>query len=311
MSKSIIAITWGGIGDLVISTPALRAVKESNPSRRLIVYAWRPEHVQVLLHNPFIDSLRYLAPRRMWRYPYHLYCYLFDRSRIKYYIMDFQPLPQSYFYNCHSKELLEHVFSDLNISVKGRNVELYFTKKEERAAKMLLSGYTNVVLLHITSHCSRNHMWLLDRWEKLVRSLPEYTFVQMGYPSEDYVKGAIDLRGKTSLRVALCLAKFADGFVGVDSVFAHSTNAFGLRGVVLFGDSSPVYWAHENNINIFKGIRCSPCYETMGTNLCPYGHECMELITVEEVREALKKQMNSPRWPVENCEAVNFLKELA
>jgi ADP-heptose:LPS heptosyltransferase len=89
----------------------------------------------------------------------------------------------------------------------------------------------------------------------------------------------------------LAILKYARSFVGIDSSLAHATNAFDLPGVILFGDSNPATWGHDNNINLYTAVRCSPCYYYVWNHPCPYGHECMESITVEDVKKALLRQL--------------------
>jgi ADP-heptose:LPS heptosyltransferase len=301
MGKDIVAVTWGGLGDVLVCTPALRAIKEAHPERRLIIYCSREDHRKVLMHNPNIDSLRVLLPKYMWRYPRHLYAYLFNRHGLNYYdpqglhfyYMYFLHVPAAVYKHTHAKDVLPEIFGDLDIDVKGRKCELYFTGKEEEKVRAALAPYKNIVFMHIHSRCSVNHHWPMERWNELVASLPQYTFIQIGAKDEAPVQGAVDWRGRTGLREAFCLVKYADAFVGVDSCFAHATNAFDVPGVVLFGDSSPGFVGHGNNINIYKNLFCSPCEETLNGHACPIGHACMNLITVEEVRESLVRQFRS------------------
>ncbi len=131
----------------------------------------------------------------------------------------------------------------------------------------------------------------MEKWKELVRQLQDYTFIQLGHKDEPHVEGALDWRGKIGLREGFCMLKYSTSFVGIDSSFAHATNAFGLPGVVLFGDTSPVYWGHDNNINIYKNVFCSPCYDYSWGDPCPLGHECMNQITVDEVKLALIRQV--------------------
>jgi ADP-heptose:LPS heptosyltransferase len=112
----------------------------------------------------------------------------------------------------------------------------------------------------------------------------------VGQDHEPYVTGALDWRGKTTLYEAFCLIKYASSFVGIDSCHAHATNAFDIPGVVLFGDSDPTHFGHSNNINLFKNLPCLCYYELFGRP-CPYNNECMHLITVDDVEQALVKQM--------------------
>lgn len=292
MPKEIIIVTFGGIGDLLNCTPTIKAVKESYPNSKVIVYCHKKSHQEVLAKDPNIDSLRLLKPLAMLRYPYHLYALLTSPDKIKYYHMHFQIIPLSFVYKKSVKEVVPEVFADLNIQLKSTRVQIYFTAKEEEKARRALAPYKNVIVMHTKSLSSENHHWPLERWEALVKELPEYTFIQTGTASEPYVKGALDWRNKLSIRESLCILKYADSFVGIESSMAHATNAFDIPGVVLFGDTSPVHFGHENNINIYKSVRCSPCYFYMWNSPCAYTHDCMNLITVEEVKNALMQQMN-------------------
>jgi hypothetical protein len=49
-------------------------------------------------------------------------------------------------------------------------------------------------------------------------------------------------------------------------------------------------WGHQNNINLFKDVSCSPCLDVLRSSKCPYNGECMHHISVEDVKNALKKQ---------------------
>ncbi|HEV9035847.1 MAG TPA: glycosyltransferase family 9 protein [Puia sp.] len=299
MARDIIAVTWGGLGDVLMCTPAFHAIKEAHPDRRVIVYCSREDHRNVLLQNPNIDSLRVLLPKYMWRYPRHLYAYLFnseglkyyDSKRFKFYYLFFQHVPSVLYEQKHVMDILPEIFGDLAIDVSRKKCELYFTRNEEEKARSAVAPYKNIVFVHVHSKCSENHHWLPERWNELVASLPQYTFIQVGGKNETPVRSAVDWRGRTGLREAFCLFKHGDAFVGVDSCFAHVANAFNVPGVVLFGDSSPVFVGHNTNINIYKGLSCSPCEEYLNGHACPIGHSCMNLITVEEVRESLLRQL--------------------
>ncbi|OQP54228.1 hypothetical protein A4H97_22280 [Niastella yeongjuensis] len=303
MTKNIIVTTRAGLGDVLLITPALRAVKECYSDHKLIVYCLKKSHREVLLNNPYIDSLRLLPPLYLWRYPYHLFSYLFNNSRrqghffdtqkLKHYSMRPNAIPVSWLYNKNVKEVVPELFSDLDVRLENKNVQLFFTKREEAKARHRLAPYRNTIIMHVYSRTSVNHMWSIEKWEALVRELPEFTFIQVGMEDEPRVKGAIDWRdNKMGIRDIFCLLKYATSFVGVESCMGHATNAFGLPGVVLFGDTSPVHWGHDNNINIYKNVRCAPCFHHLNGDPCPYTHECMRLITVEDVKAALIRQVN-------------------
>lgn len=295
MREEFIIIAWGGAGDMLLCTPTFKALKETWPDHKIIVYyfkAGKYAHTHPLLNNPYIDSMRMVHWSTMWRYPRQYYQYLFRSHKVKYYSLNFQRVPLSFL---HDKPVALIVPEIFGITSTDRKVQLFLTAKEDRLAKQRLSPYKNVVLMHITSTCSPNHHWPLENWVELVRQLPEYTFIQIGLKKEPVVQGALDWRGTTTLREAFCLIKHATSFVGVDGSMSHATNAFDTPGVVLFGDSSPRQWGHPNNINISKGVECSPCYFYLYGQGCPYGNKCMKMITVEEVKEALRIQIEKGR----------------
>jgi ADP-heptose:LPS heptosyltransferase len=253
-------------------------------SRIIILQAWgyTREQMDVFLNNPYIDHLWYcnrfvqksffpvlaifgVIPRRLLSPP----DWILDRSNIK--------------------DLIADVFS---LNLDDKHVDIFLTDDEKSWAQALTSNYKNPILLHVHSRSSRHHNWPIDRWERLIQLLPDFTFIQTGLSDDPSVRGVVDLRGKTSLRQMFSLAKYVKAFVGIESVVAHVTNAFNIPGVVLFGDSSPTLWGHTNNINIYKNLSCSPCFSILqGKGDCPFGHECMVSITISEVRDALLKQM--------------------
>ncbi|MDO6434604.1 glycosyltransferase family 9 protein [Flavitalea sp. BT771] len=292
MNKDFIIYSWGAIGDALVCTPVYKALKEKFPDRRIIVYYINPRHKKVFEHNPYIDSLRYLTSWALLRYPRHLLSYWLKKKMPNAYRMAFQHVPVSRIYRKNVVDIAADIFG---LTLKDRRIQLFFTEKEHRIAREKLAPYRNVVFMHIHSRASRNHHWKISNWIELVRQLPEYTFIQTGHADEEYVKGAVDWRGKVPLREAFCMLHYCTSFVGIDSSFAHATNAADLPGVVLFGDTDPLYWGHDNNVNIYKRVFCSPCFDYAWGDPCPFGHECMNHITVEEVKLALKRQVASGR----------------
>ena len=68
-AAQILVIIVGRIGDTLLVTPALRALKAAIPQGRLTVFA-HPKRLEVLRHLPFIDALEGVtktsAPVRGW-----------------------------------------------------------------------------------------------------------------------------------------------------------------------------------------------------------------------------------------------------
>jgi ADP-heptose:LPS heptosyltransferase len=187
----------------------------------------------------------------------------------------------------HATEIIGQM---LNVPIDDRLLDIFLTQAEEARARETMRAFHNPVVIQVTSRCSENKNWLPERWEALVSRNPQYPFVQLGVAEEPAISGAIDLRGKTSIRESLALLKYASAFVGVESFLAHAANALGTPGVVLFGPTPADVWGHRNSTIVTKGLRCAPCSDLLRGTPCPYGRPCMTTIPVEEVELALRQR---------------------
>jgi len=284
-------MTRGGLGDILLSTPALKALREKYPTCKIKVlfHIRRKEVREIFQNNPHISSVN---PVTLFTTPYEylLWGSKWGMRKLKLHHFFYGNLSPCLFGTKSAIDLIAEEGYEVELS--DRKIQLFLTDEEERKAKELLSAYKNPVILHIKSRTTDNQEWPLCNWVELVRSMPEYSFIQLGWKDEDKVEQAVDLRGQTSFRESFALIKCAKGFVGINSALSHVTNAFDIPGVVLFGPSQPLIWGHPNNINLYKPLRCSPCVDLMLENPCPYGKPCMTNITVEAVRSALLSQLN-------------------
>ena len=76
--------------------------------------------------------------------------------------------------------------------------------------------------------------------------------------------------------------------MGVDSFTNHASATVGTPAVILFGSTSPTGSGYGQNINIYKGLECQPCYKEYGWSKdsrgpCEYEKMCMNQITVDDV----------------------------
>lgn len=283
----IFQITSGlGLGDAVLMTPSFRAIKDRFPGSKIVVIA-RPLMREVLKHNPYIDRLPPL-----WVGCFHRFFAFVRRKTI--HRLRYGYLGPSLFYQKKAAEIIAEM---MGLKLDDYSTEVFLTKEEEEKARRLLAAYKNPVIIDPSTVLSRNKLWFVDRWEELVKSMPEFTFIQLGIKGEEpFINGAVDMRGRTQIREAIALVKHALCYVGVDSFLAHVAAAVNTPGVILFGASSPSIWGHDSNINIYKQKHCSPCIDVLRQYACPYERKCMESITVEDVREAILRQVrkNSP-----------------
>ena len=271
MTQVRVVDVWGGMGDALLATPALRALKRDHPDVEIRVRC-KENTLEILEHNPHVDVLS---------------CHPDDPR--------FRDLPvtDTNYGKRYPSVLCQRRASELIAELVGVTLEdgrlvVALTEADEQKALNIVAGHRNPLSLHVTSGSLSYKNWPVDRWEQLVRRLPECTFIQLGDDRDPPVALTVDVRGMTTPREAIAVVKHTKGFVGVDSFLNHATNAVGTPGVVLFGPSAPAIWGHPQNTNLYAGVECSPCVDTIGKNPCPWGHRCMTAISVDEVERAVR-----------------------
>jgi heptosyltransferase-2 len=105
-----------------------------------------------------------------------------------------------------------------------------------------------------------------------------------------YLKeGGIDLTGKTNLLQLAALLECCQLLVTNDTGTMHLATAVGTPVIALFGSTDPLItgpWG-DGHVVIREDVPCGPCLK----RVCPTDHRCMELITVDEVEEAVDSKL--------------------
>jgi ADP-heptose:LPS heptosyltransferase len=96
----------------------------------------------------------------------------------------------------------------------------------------------------------------------------------------------LDLTNKTNIRQLAALFKRARLVVANDSAPLHLGCAMKTRVLAIFGPTDPKKYGPTGEFDavISKKLHCSPCESAD----CQYHHECMKLITADEVYDAAK-----------------------
>lgn len=94
----------------------------------------------------------------------------------------------------------------------------------------------------------KNYPW----WPELISKLEVlgHEIIQVGVEGEEpLVK---DFRKNLSISELSNLMKSADTWIGVDSFGQHLGWDLGIRGMAIFGQSDPIIFGHEENVNVLK-----------------------------------------------------------
>jgi len=289
---------FGGMGDVLAITPGLKALKQQEPNRKIVVYFVHKDHRRLLENNPYIDEHKKVLTAPSWLRSHQLLYRLFravqrrvqhliDPHRIR---LSVGSMGTYTVYRIRAAHILAQ---GLEVDLVDDQPEIYLTNEELDSGKKLASKFTNPIIVNPTSRSRSNSVWPLVRWQQLIMAFPKLTFIQLGLPDEPLIPGAIDMRKNNSLRELIALLKHARCYVGMDTFWAHAAAAVNTPGVVLHGDGHPAVFGHDCHINLYKNLRCAPCMPRLGRSPCPYDVECIKSISVEEVAKALMQQLNA------------------
>jgi hypothetical protein len=150
----------------------------------------------------------------------------------------------------------------------------------------------------------KNKEWLVDRYQAVADNLRgEVQWIQLGTAADPPIQGAFDLRGKTSQRESAAILASSHVFLGQAGFLMHLARAVDCGSIIVYGGrEDPLVSGYRVNENIVGRTTCSFCWQRIR---CDYGHECMKMIGIEEVTDAVRRQLKRFGTPLE-MECVNL-----
>ena len=140
--------------------------------------------------------------------------------------------------------------------------------------------------------------WMPERFKEVIQGLhvlyPQYKFLVFGdFSAQKIAKKitegletfAVDLTGKTSLRLLVLLLKRCKAVLTNDSGPMHIADSLRVPVVALFGSTDPlVTGPFYTKQVVSKQVACAPCF----LRTCPIDFKCMQEISSEEVINKIK-----------------------
>lgn len=202
------------------------------------------------------------------------------------------------------KALLE----PLGIPISSTSPTLYVSAEEKKNAQERLEadGFRphEHILVGINPGAAYGSAkcWLPDRFHLLTERLledPRMMTVYFGDSSgaplvNEICKGfderVINFAGRTTIRELMALIQSCAVMLTNDSGPMHIAAALKTPLVALFGSTSDIKTGpYGGGIVIHKHVECSPCYK----RVCPIDFRCMKQIEVDEVYQAIQRQILS------------------
>jgi heptosyltransferase III len=323
----ILVLHPGALGDLILSLPALGALRRRFPHAE-ITLAGNLDYLRVVSHG-YADCLASLSTLplnrlfasgmlmaedcRFWQSYQRIACWIgagdeeFTRNLTganpETLIGSWKPVPGE------SRHVSQIFIDSLGTWIGDSNlppsVQIRLRPEDRLSAEVWLcrQGWTPgraVIAIHPGAG-SATKRWPLARFQALaceiVRGLTADVLVIDG-PAEPGLarKVVADLQAPAAyvaeslpLGVVSGALSLCQGFIGNDSGMAHLAAGLDLPSVTLFGPTSPAHWAPRGNrVTILRDIReCGACKTASQGE-----HRCLGNITVERAWAALKLAMD-------------------
>jgi ADP-heptose:LPS heptosyltransferase len=327
------------IGDIVLTTPLIRALREKFPSA-YIAYLGDKRAVSLLEHNPYLDEIIAFdftrptlleQPRVAWelrKRKFDVFIDLFSNPRTAM-LARLSGAPMRIGKDVPGRgKLYTHRIGDygalqpaidfhyqylkpLGVPMSHRKTEIFITDDERREARIFLRHQgldldRPVVALHPGASWP-NKMWPKERFAALIdllrAKLGAEVLLSPGPGDEELVRFIADASvGSVVALPVLPVRELAAVFslcrvlVANDCGPMHIGVAVGTRTIGIFGPEPPEVWfsypAADGHLPLFRKIECSPCRATSCHRTGEGFLECMKLIAVGEVFDAVKARID-------------------
>lgn len=276
----------GGIGDVLMTTPAVRQLKLDYPNCKITYACDRhstPQDIyyQLLFNAPFIDNIVDARTENKSKYDIVIditsVCIAYERKGIA------------------TKNRID-IFADaIGVSPINKVPFLQLTHREIAVADKILSPFREkkkkIVVLH-TASVEEKRSWPIEHSIALIEQLPDVQFLIMDFNNKytdwHLLPNVLEV-SSLGIRDKAALISRADLFVGPDSGPMHIAGALKKQSIVLFGSIPPEARInhYQNHQAVSAGLACSPCWYTA----CPYSVRCMKDITPTKVAALVKQTL--------------------
>jgi len=342
--KKILIVQLAGIGDLVMASPTLKAIRDKF-SQSHISLLTTSRAKEVVISSPYVDEIftldkhlhflsffrpksiietvRLIKTLREKRFDMAINLFRLIRKRgiirmgLLFYLTGAKYRVgrdtdgRGFFFNIkvpekdggprHEVERILDVARTLGAEIKDKRLEICLSNEDRRYALEFLRQNkildTNLIIGLNPGAFISSHLWGKENFAKLGDELVkryQAKIVITGGPGEielaDEIAGMMKTKpviaaGRTTLKQDAALMERCRLFITNSTGGMHMAVAMNATLIALLGPDFVKYFPYGDRdrcIVIKKDIECSPCYKLKCKK-----HLCMELITVQEVLQAV------------------------
>ena len=277
-----------GFGDEIMATYYAKIEKQKYPDRQVVVGNYKTKQAldsRVFFNNPNISDPKKLDENKI--------VHFVDLNNTNRPYIDWQKTTVHKYY--------------WNFDHRAKPGELYFDKKEISEAQNAIgeakafwkssssTEHKGIIFIESSrtikkqSKCGENQSWGLKRWDKTIEILKRnYLIINSTHQNSFSHRDTFSY--DCSFRIACAIMKYCNLYLGPEGGFSHAAASLSKSGVVIYGGWIPPqvigYNFHEN---FYVEIEGSPCGIR---DECDHCRKCMDLITVDNVINAVERNIN-------------------
>ena len=323
-------IRFSSIGDIVLTTPVLRALKRQIPGVE-VHYLTRKAYEPILAANPYVDKVFFLkkslgdTAEELKREHYYRIIDLHNNQRTfllkallgtksyafpklnfeKWLMVNFKinKLPETHIVDRYMETLVQ-----LGVTRDGEGLDYFIPPQDEVDVQTLPSAFQNGYVAFAIGAQHYTKRFPLDRVIEVCK-LSKLPIVLLGGPEDaeegekvakEVGEGVYNACGKYSINGSASLVRQATKVVTNDTGLMHIAAAFHKTIVSLWGNTIPefgMYPYYGDNDNTTQAhvvevgeLDCRPCSK-IGFDKCPRGHfNCMEQLDVATIAGLIDSQ---------------------
>ena len=324
--QKILIIRFSSIGDIVLTSPVIRCLKEQLPECE-IHYLTKKQFSPLFKANPYVEKV-YSIEREVSEIlnelkneNYHFVVDLHKNFRSKKVIHSLGK-PYSGFPKLNvkkwllvnfkintlpEKHIVERYFmacSKLKISNDNKGLDFFIPADDEIDINTLPLAFSKGFYTWAIGGAHNTKIFPVDKIIETIRKI-DFPFVILG-GSEDTERGVeitasapervINGCGRYSVHGSASLVRQSEKIITNDTGMMHIAAAFGKKIISIWGNTVPAFgmypympeYESRSKIIEIKDLSCRPCSK-IGYSKCPKKHfRCMDDIDVESLAEAIR-----------------------
>jgi len=328
-----LVIRFSSIGDIVLTTPALRCAK-NQISGVEIHFLTKLSMKDLVIGNPNIDQCHFLDNNievtiaalkeipfdyiidlhqniRSWKIRKALGVPAFSYKKLSLQKWLLAKLHFNFLPKTHVCDRYINALQHFNITNDGKGLDYFFPKDYSFKAANLPTSHLAGFVAFVIGASYFNKKMPVQKWIELAKQLQkpivliggkeDITFAnEIAAAVPDYIYNAA---GKYDLKESASIIQMAQVVVSHDTGFLHVAAAFNKPTITIWGATSPAlqfeaYYPTESATphynSIVSSLTCQPCSK-QGENKCPQGHfACMRLQNINTIATKANEYYKAP-----------------